>query len=159
MQPRPIADTNSSLVPNLLCSISFPLIFRLCGSGRGPGQLIIECRVINVAARIAAVKRFRVGRVERRICAKAFGQIRVGDKELTEGDEVSIASFEYSFGLLPIVACGRDDFNLEDRAQVLCRRSLHAIDGDSAFRLDDMQISQSEAVQLTRDITKGARRV
>src|SRR4051812_28946772 len=123
MQPRPMADTTRSLLPNLLCSMSFPLILNHQGSGV-LSQLFIECRVINVAARIAAVKRFCVGRVKRRARAKAFGQVRVGDKKLAEGDEVCISSLKRSFSLLFIVAGGRDDFTLEDCAQIFGRRSL-----------------------------------
>ncbi len=71
----------------------------------------LQCGVVYVPRFVPTVKGLRIRLVER--CpGGALHQVRVGDVELTKGDQVSLAGLKDRLGTLPRVSSGADQHSV-----------------------------------------------
>src|ERR1700722_15296257 len=81
----------------------------------------VDCRIIHIAAAAAAVEGLAVRRIEGPAAAKALGQIRVGEEQRREGDEIGRAVADRGIGageVIALVAHQRAAPNLAEEADV-----------------------------------------
>ena len=115
--------------------------------------------IIGVTARIVAIERRAVVVVQWRRDAQSLRQIRIGDKQAPERDEIGVACFNDALRAIRSKATRRDERAFEDATQVSSRGRRGDVIVNAHSRLDCMRIREPIGIQTTRDIAERGMRI
>src|SRR5258707_7266544 len=119
-------------------------------------------RIIRVAASVESVKRVTIVSIQRQPEPDTLWQVRIREEMPSEGDQIHIALSNSSLGSVRFKPPSRNNLSRENLSQPRARNVPLALDDQHvAFNawFDDVQISESEVVQLLCDVVKQRDRI